>query len=256
MSPVHAIQRSLLPAALLIVWEFGGDAGLLPTYLSTPSAIARAFVEVARGGELTEALAASLYRVYAGFALGAALGVLAGLAAGLTVPVRNFFDPLVSFLYPIPKIALLPVFLMLFGLGHGSKIAIIAFSVFFPVFIASRYAVLSVDRLFVWTARNMATPPLAIFFRMILPAAAPQVLSGVRVGLAMSFVLLFAAELIGARTGLGYLIAQGEESVRFDIMFAGIVSFAVLGFASDRVLMAIRRRLLRGQSIGTQETAS
>jgi NitT/TauT family transport system permease protein/sulfonate transport system permease protein len=141
----------------------------------------------------------------------------------------------------------------LFGLGHASKISIIAFSCFFPVFIASRHAVLSVNRILVWAAQNMGTPRSTIFLRVVIPAAAPQLFAGIRIGLAHAFVVLFAAELIGSRVGLGPIITSAEEWVRFDLMFAGIVCFAVLGFASDRILLAIRARVLRGQTIGTEE---
>src|SRR5262249_46005721 len=160
-------------------------------------------------------IAASLYRVAAGFALGTAAGMIVGLGAGLVPGVRHFFDPLVSFLYAIPKIAFLPVFLLLFGLGHASKISIIAFSCFFPMFIAARHAVLSVNKNLLWVAQNMATPPGTIFFRVVIPAAAPQLFSGIRIALAHAFVVLFAAELIGSRAGLGTIITQAEEWVRF-----------------------------------------
>ena len=99
----------------------------------------------------------------------------------------------------------------------------------------------------------MGAPRTTVFFRVVLPAAAPMLFSGLRVGLAHSFVVLFAAELIGARNGLGYLIVEGEEAVRFDIMLAAITAFAVIGFGSDRILMAVRRFVLRGQTLGTQE---
>lgn len=243
----------LIPAAGLMLWELLGSAGLLPRYLSTPTAILAALWELAVTGELFTALAESLYRVAAGFVLGAAAGILLGLAAGMMPRVRHFFDPLVSFLYSVPKIAFLPIFLLLFGLGHASKIAIIAFSGFFPVFIASRHAVLSVNRLLIWAAQNMGAPRSTIFFRVLVPAAAPQLFAGIRIGLAHAFVVLFAAELIGSKAGLGTIISYGEEWVRFDLMFAGILCFAVLGFAADRVLLAIRARLLKGQIIGTEE---
>jgi len=112
---------------------------------------------------------------------------------------------------------------------------------------------LSVDRLLIWSARNMGTPPATIFFRVVIPATAPQLFAGIRIGLAHAFVVLFAAELIGSKAGLGTIISYGEEWVRFDLMFAGIVCFAVLGFLSDRMLLAIRSRLLKGQMIGTEE---
>jgi ABC-type nitrate/sulfonate/bicarbonate transport system permease component len=247
------VEKLILPLGLLAAWEIGGRAGLLPIYLSRPSAIAAAIVELTRSGELPRSLAVSLLRAYAGFALGAALGVLLGLAAGMTAAIRNFFDPLVSFLYPIPKIAFLSVLLLLFGLGNGSQIAIIALGVFFPIFVAARYAVLAVNPIFLWAGRNMGAGGATIFLRVVLPAAAPQLFAGLRVGLAHAFVLLFAAELIGARNGLGYLIVEGEEAVRFDLMFAGIAAFALIGFASDRILMAIRPLMLRGQALGTEE---
>jgi ABC-type nitrate/sulfonate/bicarbonate transport system permease component len=245
-----------LPVATVVAWEVFGRLGVLPRYLSEPTQIAAALWEIAVSGELWGALAASVWRVTAGFALGAAAGVVVGLGAGRVPAIRRFFDPLVSFLFPIPKIAFLPIVLLLFGLGHASKISIIAFSVFFPVFIAARHAVLSINPLLVWAARNMGTPPRTVFFRVIIPAAAPQLFAGIRIGLAHAFVVLFAAELIGSKAGLANLISTGEEWVRFDLMFAGIVCFAVLGFVADRILMAVRRRVLRGQLIGTEEQAA
>jgi ABC-type nitrate/sulfonate/bicarbonate transport system permease component len=242
-----------LPVLTLVAWEAFGRIGALPRYLSTPTQIAAALWEIAVSGELAVALAASLLRVSAGFAIGTAAGVVVGLGAGLLPPVRRFFDPLVSFLFPIPKIAFLPVVLLLFGLGHASKISIIAFSVFFPVFVAARHAVLSINPRLLWTARNMGTPPRTVFFRVVVPAAAPELFAGIRIGLAHAFIVLFAAELTGAKVGLANLISAGEEWVRFDLMFAGIVCFAAVGFLADRILMAVRRRLLRGQLIGTEE---
>lgn len=242
-----------IPVAAVVAWEVFGRLDLLPRYLSVPTLILAGLWELAVSGELWPALAASLYRVTLGFAIGTTAGIVAGLGAGLVPGVRNFFDPLVSFLFSIPKIAFLPVFLLLFGLGHASKIGIIAFSVFFPVFIASRHAVLSINPILLWAARNMGTPSRTIFLRVTIPAAAPQLFAGIRIGLAHAFVVLFAAELIGSKAGLANLISYGEEWVRFDLMFAGILCFAVLGFASDRILMAVRRRVLRGQLIGTEE---
>jgi ABC-type nitrate/sulfonate/bicarbonate transport system permease component len=247
------LQHWMLPVAAVAAWEILGGAGMLPRYLSTPSAILAALWELARTGELSVALSVSLYRVSAGFALGTAAGIVLGLAAGIMPGVRHFFDPLVAFLFSVPKIAFLPVFLLLLGLGNGSKIAIIAFSCFFPVFIASRHAVLSVNRLLVWAAQNMGAPRRTIFFRVIIPAAAPQLFAGIRIALAHAFVVLFAAELIGSKAGLGTIISYGEEWVRFDLMFAGIVCFAALGFLGDRLLLVIRARVLKGQMIGTEE---
>jgi NitT/TauT family transport system permease protein len=248
-----SVQHWIVPVVVLASWEAFGRSGVLPRYLPPPTLIMAALYEVAADGELLPAIATSLYRVSLGFALGTGLGIGVGLGAGLAAPVRNFFDPLVSFFYSIPKIAFLPIFLLLFGLGHASKISIIALSCFFPAFIAARHAVLSVNKVLVWSARNMGAPRATMFFRVFVPAAAPQLFSGARIALANAFVILFAAELIGSQGGLGPLISEGEDAARFDLMFAGIVTFAVLGFAGDRILMAIRHRVLRGQIIGTAE---
>ena len=250
------VQNWLIPVLVVVLWEGLGRTDLLPRYLSSPSAILEALWELAASGELFVALGVSLYRVSVGFAIGTAAGIIVGLGAGLLLGVRHFFDPLVSFPYSVPKIAFLPIFLLLFGLGHWSKISMIAFSTFFPVFVASRHALMSVNQVLVWAARNMGTPRGAIFFRVMIPAAAPQLFAGIRIGLAHAFVILFAAELIGSNVGLGTIITDGEDSVRFDIMFAGIICFAVIGFVSDRILMAVRWHVLRGQLIGTEELAS
>ncbi len=253
MTVSESIQRWIVPVVILVAWESLGRAAVLPQYLSTPTAILAALWELTADGELLPAIAASLYRAAAGFILGAGAGMIVGLGAGIFPGVRRFFDPLVSFLYAIPKIAFLPIFLLLFGLGHMSKISIIALSCFFPMFVASRHAMLSVNKVLVWAAQNMGARGPTMFFRVFIPAAAPQLFAGVRIALAHAFVILFAAELIGSQGGLGPLITDGEDAARFDLMFAGIVTFAVLGFASDRILMAIRRRVLRGQMIGTME---
>jgi ABC-type nitrate/sulfonate/bicarbonate transport system permease component len=250
-----AVQHWIVPVLVIAVWEGFGRAGMMPRYLPPPTLILGALYEVAADGELARAVAISLYRVVVGFVLGTGAGMLVGLGAGTMPGVRHFFDPLVGFLYAVPKIAFLPVFLLLFGLGHESKIALIAFSCFFPVFIASRHAVLAVDKHLVWTAHNMGAARTTTFFRVIVPAAAPQLFAGARIGLAHAFILLFAAELMGARGGIGPLISEGEDAGRFDLMFAGIVTFAALGFIGDRILMTVRGFVLRGQTLGTLEQA-
>jgi ABC-type nitrate/sulfonate/bicarbonate transport system permease component len=247
------VQNLLVPVVVIVAWEAFGRADYLAPYLSYPSEILTALWQATAGGELLPAAAISLYRVMAGFAIGTAAGICVGLGAGFVKPVRNFFDPLASLLFAVPKIAFLPVFLMLFGIGDPSKIAIVAFSCFFPVFIASRQAALSINRLFIWAARNMGAPRPILFFRVLIPAAAPQLFAGVRISLAHAFIVLFAAELIGSHSGLGVLITDGEDAARFDLMLAAILAFAMLGFTSDRILLAIRARVLKGSAIGTEE---
>ncbi len=251
-----SLKHWIVPALVLLAWQLCGAAAIAPDYLSTPSDILRALWEIAGDGELTAAVSASLYRVAGGYALGAGVGVLAGLAAGIVPGVRNFFEPLVSLLQSVPKIAFFPVIVLLFGIGHGSKIAIIAVSCFFPLFVSARAAVATVNRHLLWAGRNMGAPPHTLFLRVVMPASLPQLFVGLRIGLAHAFVVLFAAELIGSNAGLGSIITDGENSDRFDLMFAGILCFAVLGFVADRLLLVLRGWLLRGQLIGTEEQLS
>jgi ABC-type nitrate/sulfonate/bicarbonate transport system permease component len=249
------LRHIALPVATLILWELLGRTGHLPDFLSTPSGIGAALAEITVSGELEGHVGVSLLRAVSGFALGAAAGVLLGLAAGISAPVRNFFDAPVSLLYPVPKIAFYPIILLWLGLGDLSKIVVVAISVWFPVFIASIEASRAVQLQLIWAAQSMGAGRDIVFRRVVLPAALPQLFAGLRVGLALTFVSLFAAELMGANAGLGYLVADGEQNLRFDIMFAGIVVFGVIGFLADRLLLVVRRRVLRGQLIGTAEGA-
>jgi ABC-type nitrate/sulfonate/bicarbonate transport system permease component len=242
-----------LPVLVVAAWQVLGGAGIAPEYLSTPGDILAALWGITIDGELARALAASLYRVIVGYAIGAAVGTLAGLAAGITPAARNLLEPVVSLLFAVPKIAFFPVIVLLFGIGHASKIAIIAVSCFFPLFVAARAAVMTVNKHLLWAGRNMGAPPHVVFLRVVLPAALPHLFAGLRIGLAHAFVVLFAAELIGSNVGLGSLITDGENADQFDLMFAGILCFAILGFLGDRLLLALRARLLRGQLIGTEE---
>jgi len=212
-------------------------------------------LDMATSGELWPHVWSSMIRAYGGFALGAFAGVFLGLFAGVSRAAGMFLDPLVSLTYPVPKIVLLPILVVWLGFGDASKIATIAISVFFPVFINAFAGTRAVPRLYVWAARNMGARPGRTFFRVVLPAAMSHVLAGIRVGLALAFVVLFAAELFGASSGLGYLIGRAEESGRFDLMFVAILAITFIGFASDRAFVALRRRLLAGQTLNRGEAA-
>jgi ABC-type nitrate/sulfonate/bicarbonate transport system permease component len=238
------VRVLLIPAAVLLLWEALARLGILPEYLVGPVTIAATAFDMIASGELWPHLGASLLRCYGGFALGAALGCAAGLLAGVSPKVRSLFDPLVSLSYPIPKIAVLPILMVWLGLGDASKIAIIALSVFYPLYIGAFQGVLSINPLLVWAARTFGASPMRIYCRVVLPAALPPIFAALRVGLAISFILLFAAEMVSAHKGLGYLIVQAQHFQRFDIMFVAVATIGFFGFVSDRTLMLVQRRLL------------
>jgi ABC-type nitrate/sulfonate/bicarbonate transport system permease component len=248
-------EGALLLVALAVVWQALASAGALPAYLVSPAIILRETASLVRSGELPRHSIVSLYRSLAGLVLGAGLGLIVGLLAGLSRRTAGFFEPLVSLTYPVPKVAFLPVLLVWFGISDTSKIVLIALSCFYPCYIAASYGVHAVDPVWVWAARNMGASPRRVFFRVMVPGAAVHIFGGLRVALALAFILMLASELIGSsnRLGLGFLLLNADAGGRFDIMFAAILAIAVLGFAADRALLAIRGRLLAGYAV-TEET--
>jgi NitT/TauT family transport system permease protein len=243
------LETLVVPAAILVAWQLFGSLGWLPSFLTRPSAIAQQLLELIASGELLQHAAVSLARSLAGLGLAAVFGVSLGLLAGISRPVQGFFDPLISLTYPVPKIAILPILIVWFGISDTSKVILILISCFYPCFISAFYGVRTVETTWVWAARNMGARPRQVFFKVVLPAALPQIFTGLRVALALAFILMFASETIGSstRVGLGYLIISAETGGRFDLMFASIATIAVLGFASDRFLLEVRRRALRGR---------
>jgi len=193
-----------------------------------------------------------VFRALAGYGVGGAAGIAMGLLAGIARPVERFYDPIVSLTYPVPKIVVLPILIAWLGSGDASKIAVVTAAVFYPTFINSLYGAKGVNKLYVWSARNMGASAFAVFRKVILPAALPQVLTGLRIGLALAFIVVVAAEMSNSRTGLGHLIITAEDSLRFDLMYAAILAIAVIGFAGDRLLVALRRRALAGQTLGKE----
>ncbi len=249
--PRRALEALALPLLLVVAWQVLATLGWLPAFLVSPLIVVDQFVGLLRTGELLAHARDSLYRSLAGFALGAGFGVGLGLLAGVSGRVAQFFDPLISLTYPVPKIAILPVLIVWFGIGDASKIVVIMISCFYPCFIAALYGVRAVDPRWVWAARNMGASARQVFIKVIVPAAAPQIFTGLRVALALAFILMFSSEMIGSsnRTGLGFLILSADSAGRFDRMFAAVLAIALLGFGSDRLLLWIRGRLLVGQLV-------
>lgn len=237
---------------LLVVWQVAGWLNALPSYLVSPSRILEQFFSMAFSGELWPHVEASLFRSVSGFVIGTTLGLLLGLLSGVLRWVETFWDPLISLTYPVPKVALLPVLLVWFGIGDTSKIVVIALACFYPVFLNAYYGARGVNERYIWAARMMGASSWQIFVKVIFPASLGSIFSGVRIALALSFVVLFSAELLGGKPGLGYLIVQAEQGLRFDIMYVAILSITLLGFAADRLLLWTRRKLLAGQELAEQ----
>lgn len=230
---------------LLALWELATRLGWVsPIALPTPSETARALLDMAASGELARHLSASLRRLLVGWTLGAAAGVVAGFAIGLSTLARSTALPLVSALFPIPKIALLPLFIIWFGIGEASKYATIAFGVFAPMAIAAFGGVDGVDRGLIRMAQSFGTPTRDIVRKIVLPGALPALLSGARISASIGVILLTAAEMIGAENGVGALVLSAGNLMQTDRLVAGVLLLSAMGLTIAAGLGAAERRLL------------
>jgi NitT/TauT family transport system permease protein len=241
-----AAQERLLavgsPIVLLAVWEVlvwvrAVDARFVPA----PSTIFVAGWEMIRSGELWEHVGASLVRLVAGFLVGVVPGIALGLLMGLNRYVRAALDPLVAATYPIPKIAILPLLMLAFGIGEASKIAIIAIAVIYLALINTMLGVMTLDRIYFEVARNYGAPWRKLFTRVIIPGALPHIFAGLRLALGVSLIVIVGAEFVAAKSGIGFLIWTSWESLLIEKMFVGIIVITVLGVAFTAALKEVER---------------
>jgi ABC-type nitrate/sulfonate/bicarbonate transport system permease component len=237
------LRRLGVLLALLVVWQLASMRGV-PDYVLSPLDIAKHFWAALGTPELYADAWASLMRAIPGFVIGTVVGVALGLAAGIARNFDEMLSPLVFLTYPVPKIVMLPVFMLWFGIGDLSKVLIIALACFYPSFINAYYGARATPRILVWSARNMGATQAQIFRRVVLPGALPLIFAGMRVALALSFIVMFATEMINARSGLGHLIREAENGLRFDLMYVALLAIAILGYTGDRLLRLARERLL------------
>jgi NitT/TauT family transport system permease protein len=202
-----------------------GDRRFIPA----PSDIAVRFWQLAANGELWVHTGVTLYRVFAGFLIGAIPAIAIGLVMAMFKPVRIFFDPLIAALFPIPKVALMPLLLLAFGFGDASKVALVAIAVFFPVIVNTYAGAANIDKIYWDVAKNYGAGSYILFTRVVFFGALPMIFAGLKIALAVSFVVLVAAEFVASKSGLGYLIWNSWELLQVDYMFVGIVVIGVLG---------------------------
>jgi ABC-type nitrate/sulfonate/bicarbonate transport system permease component len=231
---------------LVGLWQLLSVSGL-PEYVLGPAEILRHFVTALVSGELAPHVGASLVRSAPGFAIGTGAGLALGLLAGVAWWIDEMVSPIIYLTYPVPKIVMLPIVMVWIGIGDPSKVVVIALACFYPAFINAYYGAKATPTILVWSALNMGARRWQIFRKVVIPSALPLIFAGVRVSLALSFILLFATEMINARSGLGFLIRQAEASLRFDLMYVSILTIAILGYLSDRLLRATRTRVLAWQ---------
>ncbi|MCO5091615.1 ABC transporter permease [Bosea sp. (in: a-proteobacteria)] len=240
-----AMAGFLLPVVLAILWEWLVKAGIANGRLMPPpSVVGRTLWELAASGELATHAAATLWRVAAGFGLGALAGTILGAITGALPVARSLLDPTLQALRAIPSIAWVPLFILWLGIFEASKVALIAAGVFFPVYLGVAAAIQGIDRKIVEVGRVFRLSRLAMVRRVLLPAILPDWVTSLRSGLGLGFMFVVAAEIMGASEGLGYLLVDGQQLGRPDTIIAAIISFAVLGKLADGLLVAITRPFL------------
>jgi ABC-type nitrate/sulfonate/bicarbonate transport system permease component len=230
---------------VLAVWELVGRAGLVrPLFLPTPGSVAGQLGVLLEQGELVLPLLVSLYRTFIGLAIAVVAGVLAGLLMARSKWAHWFLDPLVSLGFPAPKIAFVPIFTLWFGIDHLSKILLVAFNCIFPMMVASYHGAASVSRSIIWSAQAMGTPERKLLYRIILPAALPHILSGVRVTVPVALIITFTTEMIAGGGGVGAALMFAQRFFQTPTVFVYILVMLATGLIFDRIMLALRNRLI------------
>jgi ABC-type nitrate/sulfonate/bicarbonate transport system permease component len=236
----------LLPIlALLAAWEvFARSGAVTPFMLPAPSAVAERIYDEAIGGDLFINIGVTLDRALMGFAIAAVGGVVLGAAMARNRVVRWFFDPIISVGFPMPKIAFLPVVILWLGLYDVPKITMVVLDAIFPMVTATIAGIASVEKELLWSARNMGAKDREMLWQILLPAALPQILTGLQVALPIALIVVVVTEMQMGGYGLGGAMMQASRFANSRGVFAGIVEIAVIGYALVAAMAMLRRRLL------------
>jgi ABC-type nitrate/sulfonate/bicarbonate transport system permease component len=230
---------------LAILWGGSARLGLVSTTALPPlSDVIVSWVDMIKDGDLLRNGISSLYRAFAGLALAIIVGGTLGIVMAWWKPANVLLSPLVEVFYPLPKSALIPVTVIWLGFGDGSKILLIFLGCMLPVTVGAFNGARSSEQALVWSARSMGASRVRMLWDVVLPSAMPELLNGARTALALSFILLVSSELIVAQKGFGFLIGSFGANGSYDAMYAVVLTVAFLGFAADRVYLAITQRAL------------
>lgn len=245
MSLTNRAISILTPLVLLAAWELAARTGAIDViFFPAPMAILAEFVVMLRSGELIEHTVISLTRIIIGFSLGTALGMALGLAIGLNKTVAAMLQPLIDLTFPIPKVGLLPLVIIIFGLGEASKYVIIAISCFYLVVINTVAGVRQIDRTYLDVGRNYHADRLLMFTDVAFPGALPTIMAGVKISMGVSLIIIVSAESLAAKSGIGFLIWTSWQVFQVEKMYVGLLVSALLGLGFTVLLNFIERKLI------------
>lgn len=237
-----------VPLLILIVWQVAGNLGLLnPILLPTPSVIWNELVAMTLSGELASNLGISAGRAFLGFLLGGGLGLAAGLWVGFSYKAERLVDPSLQMLRTLPHLAIAPLFILWFGFGEASKILLIAKGAFFPLYVNTFLGIRSTDSKWFDVARVLEFSKWDMIWKLIIPAALPNIFLGIRLSIGVAWLGLVVAELMGSSSGIGYIINDARSFSLTSVVFVGIIVFAVVGKLSDSLVKWLEHRMLTWQ---------
>jgi ABC-type nitrate/sulfonate/bicarbonate transport system permease component len=230
------------PLGLLLCWELAAQTGFIDVrFFPAPSTILAALWRMLLSGELIEHILISLQRISIGFLLGGVPAVLIGIAMGISRPVRALIDPLITATFPIPKSAILPFILLIFGLGELSKVVMVAIGVFFPIAINTTAGVLQIPSIYRDVGKSFNASHWDTFRTIALPGALPFIMTGIKLGAGLALILIAVAEMVGAKSGIGYMIWSAWETFAVAKMYVGLFVIALIGFGVSLVLHEVER---------------
>jgi NitT/TauT family transport system permease protein len=233
------------PIGLLLAWEFAARVHFIDVrFFPAPSSIILALFTIARSGELLENLTISLERLFFGFLLGGVPALILGIVMGISRPIRAFVDPLIAATYPIPKSSILPLILLIFGLGEMSKVMMVAIGVFYPIAINATAGVLQISPVYLDVGKSFRAGRLETFRTIALPGALPFIMTGVKLGAGLGLILIAIAEMVGAKSGIGYMIWSAWETFSVERMYVGLFVIAIIGFVMTLGLNELERWLI------------
>ncbi|HXC43922.1 MAG TPA: ABC transporter permease [Candidatus Dormibacteraeota bacterium] len=239
----------IIPVSVLVVWEILARAGMLPpNWLPVPTVVGQTIYQLAVAGDLWRHIGITLARVAAGFLMGALVGTLLGALTGYSALGRKLLDPTLQALRSVPSIAWVPLFLLWMGIHEASKFTLIALGAFFPVYLNLSVAMRHVDPKLLEVGKLYRLSSFQMVYRLILPAALPEYIVGLRSGLGLAWMFVVAAELLGASSGIGFLMIDGQMTGRAAIILASVILFAVCGKVTDWMMNEMGRRLLGHRS--------
>jgi sulfonate transport system permease protein len=245
-----SLRRWISPLVILAVWQVASATGVLsPETLAPPTQIFTAAIELIRSGELQEGLVVSLQRVAIGVVIGASAGVLLAVVAGLSRWGEDRIDPPVQMLRTLPHLGLVPLFIIWFGIGETPKIALVALGVAFPLYLNVHGGIRGVDARLMEAASVLGFTRREQIQHVVLPAALPHALVGLRLSLGIAWLTLIVGEQVNADAGLGYLINNAREFSRTDVIVVGLLVYAAMGLITDTAVRLLERRALRWRPV-------